>query len=303
MEDANQAAASKAKTGVIAALIAYTWWGLIPLYFVATKAVPAWELLAHRVLWSVLFGIALIHFRGQWTNVYKGLTNTTTLKYLSLCALLIATNWVVFILAVQHGEIFQSSLGYYINPLLNIVVGAVVLREALRGLQWLAVLCAAIGVAVLSTVGDAFPAYAMVMAVTFCGYGFIRRHMESIGEVPSLFVETLVLLPLALGYLIYLSLTSQATLPSAEPSLILTVILIGPVSLIPLLAFAIAARRLRFSTLGFLQFLGPSMHFAIGYLMGEAFTPAHQICFVLIWLAAVMMMWDLRRSRSFIISA
>ena len=284
------------RAGIMAALVAYTWWGLIPLYFVWTKEVPPWELIAQRVVWSIVFAAIIIHFRKQWREVYTGLVTKQVLWSLVLSAAIISINWVVFITAIQEGQVFQSSLGYYINPLFNILLGAIFLHEALRRLQWVAVALAAIGVAVLSTVGDAFPTYALIMAVSFTAYGYIRKHMTHIAAIPGLFIETLVLLPLAVIYLVYLAHTGQAVVTTEDMEQYAVVMLIGPVSLTPLLAFAYAARRLRLSTLGFLQFIGPTLHFIVGYTMGESFTTAHQICFVLIWCAAVVMMVDLRKA-------
>jgi len=188
------------RNGLIAALVAYCLWGVLPVYFVAVRDVDTLEVLVHRIIWAVPFGAAIIHLRHQWGEVRRALTHPAMLAYLAITALLIAGNWLVYILAVQRDQIFQASLGYYINPLLFAVAGVFLMGEELRRPQALAVSLAAIGVLVLTFSGGRFPAIALFLGTSFTIYGIIRKKVV-IGGMPGLFVETLVLLVPAVVYL------------------------------------------------------------------------------------------------------
>ena len=284
-------ARAETRTGVLAAVAAYTMWGFFPLYFIALREVAAVELLLERVLFAVPVGLGIVLWRGQWREVAAGLRSPRVLFVLTLTAFFIAGNWLLYIYAVQGGNIFQASLGYYINPLIYVVVGVVVLGERLSGGQLAAVCLAAAGVLVLTIYGGTFPWIAFVLAISFTVYGYLRK-VVAIVAMPGLFIETLILLPLAAIGLLVLIRTEGAAIAGAGPGLFAALAFAGPATVFPLLCFAIGARRLTLATLGFLQFIGPSLQFVIGVLDGEPFTRAHAICFALIWLAAAVFVAD-----------
>jgi chloramphenicol-sensitive protein RarD len=283
------------RNGLIAGLVAYCLWGVLPIYFVAVRDVDTMEVLVHRIIWAVPFGAAIIHLRHQWGEVWRALTHTKMLAYLSLTALLIAGNWLVYILAVQRDQIFQASLGYYINPLLFAVAGVFLMGEKLRRPQTIAVSLAAIGVLVLTVSGGQFPAIALFLGTSFTIYGIIRKKVV-IGGMPGLFVETLVLLLPGLIYLLILISRGEAVFGSGVPAMSGMLVLAGPITVIPLLAFALAARRLNLSTVGMLQFIAPTLQFLIGVYYGEQLTTAHIVCFGCIWVAVALFSWDAWRS-------
>ncbi len=294
MENRNQQ--DSPNLGLLAGIIAYTMWGVFPIYFKLTQNVPSLEILAHRVVWAVPFGAFIILARRQWKDVKIALAHKRTVALLTLAALVIAINWGLYIWAVQSEQIFQASLGYYINPLLYVLIGVMFLGERLHKLQIFAVILAAIGVLTLTIVGGQFPWIALVLAMSFTIYGVVRKQV-AIGAMPGLFRETVILVLPALAYLIWLQ--SQGTLIFAHTDIKMSALLIfaGPLTVLPLLAFAYAARRLKLSTLGFLQFIGPTMQFFIGLLYGEKLSTAHLICFGFIWAAVALFVFDAFKRR------
>lgn len=293
----NDAFATDRRAGLLSGVMAYILWGFFPIYFKATEQAGALEILAHRVIWAVPFGLLIIAARRQFRDVIYAVKDRKTLALLCLAAIALAANWGVYIWAVQIGEILQASLGYYINPLLYVLVGVVFFKERLTRLQGLAVALAAMGVGVLAVYGGQFPAISIFLACSFGLYGVIRKQVN-IGAMPGLFIETVVLLPVALIYMVVLSRTGTQMFGSAG-ELDLTVLLIaaGPITVLPLLCFAVAARKLKLSTLGFLQFIAPTLQFICGLYYGEAFTPARALCFGFIWVAVIIFMWDGLRVR------
>ena len=285
----------RVRNGVIAALIAYTMWGFLPIYFKVVEVVPAIEVLAHRIIWAVPFGAIIIMLRRQWTEVREALRHPRTLGLLSLSATFIALNWLVYIVAVQSEQIFQASLGYYINPLMYVVIGIALLGERLRRSQSIAVLLAAAGVAVLTVSGGQFPLISLTLAISFTIYGVIRSRV-AVGGMPGLFIETLVLLPLAGGYLLWATFAASAAFDASQPMLAILLMLAGPITVVPLLCFALAARRLRLSTIGIMQFIAPTLQFLVGLMYGEQLTVPHLICFTLIWIAVAVFSWDAWRA-------
>ena len=291
-------ASLRTREGLLAALIAYTFWGFLPIYFKLVETVPASEVLAHRILWAVPFGLPIVLVRRQWPEVVRALRTRRTLGLLALSAALIAVNWLAYIWAVQNEQIFQASLGYYINPLMWVLVGVIFFGERLRRMQTGAVLLAGAGVAVLTISGREFPIVALTLATTFTIYGTIRARVV-IGGMPGLFIETLVLLPAAAAYLLWIASRDVAVFVSGDWSMVATLMLAGPVTVLPLLCFALAARRLRLSTIGFMQFLAPTLQFLIGLAYGEVLTGPHIVCFTLIWTAVIVFSWDAwRQSRT-----
>jgi len=284
-----------ARTGVLLGLAAYTMWGVFPVYFKLVQEVPTLEVLAHRVVWAVPFGALIIMARRQWSEVRRALTHPAMLGWLGLAALSISANWLIYIWAVQNDRIFEASLGYYINPLMYVLVGVAFLKERLRGLQIAAVLCAAVGVLYLTVSGGVFPWVALSLATLFTAYGVIRKRIV-IGAMPGLFVETVLLLPFALAGLIWLVGSQQAAFAAGDGRLSALLMLGGPLTVMPLLLFATAARRLTLTTVGFLQFVAPTLQFCTGLYYGETLTSAHLVCFSLIWCAVVLFSLDAVRA-------
>ena len=287
---------------MVSAFIAYFLWGAFPLYFVLVIDVSAYEVLVHRIIWAVPFGALIVHLRHQWAEVICALKQRRTFMFLILSAILITGNWLVFIRAVQLEQINQASLGYYINPLMFALAGVVIFGERLRKAQTAAIVLAAIGVGILTFSGGEFPVIALIIGVTFASYGVIRKQVV-VGGMPGLFIETLVLLPLALGYLVWIMLAGEAAFSFGNPSLSGILLLAGPLTVIPLLFFALAARRLKLTTLGMLQFIAPTLHFIIAVIYGEELTTAHIICFSLIWIAVVLFSVDAWRTNRVAIAA
>jgi len=277
----------RTRQGIIAGLAAYLMWGLFPIYFKVMSDVSALEMLSHRIVWSLPFGALIIWVRHQWPEVKRALTHGRTLGFLSMSALVITVNWLTYIYAVQSGNIFQASLGYYINPLMYVIVGVLFFGEHLRRAQVIAVILAAAGVAVLTVSGGEFPVVSIILGISFTCYGVIRKQVV-VGGMPGLFIEVLVLSPIAAIYLLWLMHAGQSVFVAERPDMIFGLLLAGPLTVLPLLAFALAARRLELSTIGFLQYIAPTMQFCVGLAYGEQFTLAHAWCFGLIWTAVAV---------------
>ncbi len=295
-QNTNELMQKEARLGLFSGIFAYFIWGLFPIYFKLTERVPAIEILAHRIVWAVPFGLIIILFRKQLKEVMSALKNGKTLALLTLAAISLSINWGLYIWAIQQDQIFQGSLGYYINPLIYVLVGVIFFKETLTKLQILAVILAGIGVSILTLYGGVFPWISLTLAVSFTIYGVIRKQVD-IGAMPGLFVETIILLLPALIFLGWLQSKGQFQFQTEDLSMKWLLIAAGPITVIPLLAFATAARRLRLSTLGILQYIGPTLQFACGVYYGEAFTLAHGLCFSFIWLAVAVFSWDAWRHR------
>jgi chloramphenicol-sensitive protein RarD len=280
-----------ARDGVIAALAAYLMWGFLPVYFVLVRDVDSSEVLAHRVIWAVPFGALILSFRQQWSEVARAFTHRAMLGWLTLSAVFIGMNWFVYIWAIQDERILETSLGYYINPLTNMLVGYWLFGERLRRYQKIAVSLATIGVVVLTLAADEVPWVALFLAVSFTVYAAIRKKVV-IGGMPGLFVETVLLLPFAIIWFVYLYSSSRMAFLGGDSALNAWLMLAGPITAVPLLCFALAARRLSLTTIGFMQFLAPTIQFCTGIYFGEELTPAHIICFSFIWSAAAFFIYD-----------
>lgn len=279
------------RDGIIAGLVAYLIWGFLPIYFKTIAAVEPLEVLSHRILWAVPFGAAILFARRQWAEVKRALTHRVMLGWLTLSAMFIAANWLIYIWAIQDERIFETSLGYYISPLVYMLVGVVFFGERLRRLQTIAVVLATIGVMVLTTSGGKLPWVALALAATFTTYGVIRKRIV-IGGMPGLFVETLLLAPLALAWFTWFAQGGNAMFGSGDGSTTFWLVMAGPITAVPLLCFALAARRLPLTTIGFMQFLAPTLQFGTGVYYGEPLTTAHLICFACIWVAVAFFSFD-----------
>lgn len=285
------------KAGLLAGMTAYMIWGLFPIYFVATKHVPTFEILSHRIVWSIPFGFLILLFRKQIGETVKALANPRTVGLLTIAALALALNWGVYIWAIQIDQIFQGSLGYYINPLIYVLVGVLFFKEKLSKLQAVAIAFAVIGVLILTIHGGQFPGIALILAISFAIYGVMRKQIN-IGAMPGLFIEVLVLfLPAAIVLFIFHQNGTLAWNANGRETDML-LILAGPLTVLPLLAFAFSARRIALSTLGILQYIGPTMQFGCAIYFGEVFTTAHAWCFGLIWVGVGIFTFEaIRKSR------
>lgn len=285
----------EARAGVFIGLLAYFMWGIFPVYFKWIASVDPLEVLGHRVIWAVPFGALIILARRQWLEVKRALVDRTMLAWLALAALCISTNWLIYIWAVQNNHIFETSLGYYINPLMYVGVGVALLGERLRRLQVVAVIFATFGVLFLTVSGGRFPWVALSLAGLFTAYGVIRKKI-AIGAMPGLFIETLLLFPVAALWMTWLVATQQASLTAGDGGLSALLVLGGPITVLPLLFFAIAAKRVTLTTIGFMQFLAPTLQFFTGLYYGEQLTTAHLVCFGSIWSAVLFFSIDAFRA-------
>lgn len=285
------------KSGLLSGLIAYVIWGLFPIYFVAVKQIPTLEILGHRIVWSIPFGFLILLFRKQIGETFAIFRKPKVIGLLTLAAIALAANWGVYIWAIQQDQIFQGSLGYYINPLIYVLVGVVFFKEIISRLQIFAILLAFVGVMILTIQGGVFPWISLFLACSFAAYGVLRKQI-AVGAMPGLFVETLTLLLPALMLFAYLAKTNTLAWGTFGWEMDALLLFAGPLTVLPLLAFAFAARRISLSALGVLQYVGPTLQFACGIYYGEPFTVAHAWCFGFIWLGVGVFAFDaIRRSR------
>ena len=279
-------------SGIVYAALAFTWWGLFPLYFRIVTSVAPTEILAHRVVWCLLFLLAALTLRRQWAWLPQVLRRPKVLAAFGASALLIGANWLAYIWAVSHGHVLEASLGYFITPLVNVLLGVTLLHERLRRAQWLALAAATAGVLWLTLQAGRPPWIALSIAITFGGYGLLRK-IAVLGAIEGLTLETLLLAPIALAVLGLAAHSGSASFPAPDALTNVWLIALGPITAVPLLLFAAGARRLSMATLGIVQYLGPSIQFVIGvWVFGEAFSGARLVGFALIWLALVIYSLD-----------
>jgi chloramphenicol-sensitive protein RarD len=289
-------AARAARQGVLYGLAAYGLWGVVPVYFKAIATVPPAEVLAQRIVWSVAFLVLILTAFGRWAEVRDGLRSRPVLLRLLATTVLIALNWFAYIYGVSTGQIVQASLGYFVTPLVNVLFGLVFFRERLRPWQWAAVTLAAVGVVYLVARAGGVPWIALTLALSFGLYGLLRKQVPLDGLV-CLAVETFLLLPAALGYLGWLWAEGRLALGSGERSRDWLLLASGVVTTVPLVCFGQAARRLRLTTLGFLQYLSPSLQLGLAVLVfGEGFGPTQAVSFGLIWAALALYSADALRA-------
>ena len=281
-------AARETRLGVTYGLLAYLWWGMVAIYFAAIKTVPPLEVLAHRVVWSLLLLGVLLAWRRQWMKNLRALRDRRTLLLLLGSTSVIACNWFVFIYSVANDRLVEASLGYFINPLVNILLGFIFLRERLRRLQTVSVLLAATGVIWLTWSLGVPPWIALILGFSFGFYGLLRK-VTSVDSLGGLTLETMLLGPLALGYLLWLGLRGEGTFLGGSLTTDGLLIFAGVVTALPLLWFAAAARRLRLMTVGFLQYLAPTCQFFLAvFYFREPFTTDHLVAFGFIWAALAL---------------
>ncbi|BFN29846.1 MULTISPECIES: EamA family transporter RarD [Vibrio] len=288
----------RSRQGVLLAIGAYTMWGIAPIYFKSIAEVSPLEILSHRVIWSFFLLAALLHFGRHWRSVRDIIKNKTKMMFLVSTAILVGANWLIFIWAVNSNHMLDASLGYYINPLINVLLGMVFLGERLRTLQWFAVVLAACGVLVQLIVFGSVPVVAIALAMSFGFYGLLRKKV-SVEAQTGLFIETLVMLPAAAIYLLFIASSPTSNMLDNPMQLNTLLIAAGVITTLPLLCFTGAATRLKLSTLGFFQYIGPSLMFLLAVLIyGEPFTSDKAITFAFIWGALVVFSFDgLRNNR------
>ncbi|MFT4243310.1 MAG: EamA family transporter RarD [Acidovorax sp.] len=271
--------------GILCAALAYIAWGLFPLYFKQVAAVPSLEVVMHRTLWSLVFVFAVLAVRRQWAWLGAVLRQPRVLGAFALSALLLSVNWLTYVWAVQNHHVVDASLGYFILPLVNVALGCVFLRERPRPGQWLAVAVAAAGVLWLTVQAGRLPWIALVLALSFGFYGLLRK-VAALGALEGLALETLVLAPLAAAVLGWWAWQGQGALVQADAATLGWLLLGGPLTAVPLLLFAAGARRIPLTTMGILQYISPSLQFALGvWFFNEPFQPARLAGFALIWAA------------------
>ena len=280
--------------GFLLGLGAYALWGVLPIYFKAIAAVPAVDIVAHRVLWSLPFLAALIALGKGWAKVREALRRPRTLAILTCTAILIGGNWLLYVYAVTSGHILAASFGYYLNPLVNVILGRFVLKEQLTRLQWTAVAVAGLGITMLAAGALDQLWISLTLCVSFALYGLLRKVVKA-DALTGLGIETALLFPLAIGWLAW---RTGIGAPSFGPTRVDGGLLLfaGIVSTTPLLLFTAAARKLAYSTLGMLQFIAPTLQFLIAVLVyGETFTSAHAVAFAAIWSALAIYVTELVR--------
>lgn len=280
------------RQGIFYALGAYFIWGIAPAYFKLVKEVPPTEIMTHRVIWSALFMLGLITLSRSWHQVCSVLAQPKKVLLLALTALTIGGNWLLFIWAVNNQHMLEASLGYFINPLINVVFGMLFLRERFRRLQWLAVLLAATGVLVQLWQFGSLPIIGLGLALSFALYGLVRKKIQ-VDAQSGMLIETAWLFPLAAIYLFGFADSATSHLSANPLSLNLKLIAAGIITTIPLMLFAAACARLRLSTVGFFQYLGPTLMFLLAVLFyGESLTPDKMVTFGFIWLALAIFILD-----------
>jgi chloramphenicol-sensitive protein RarD len=279
---------SDLRRGFTAAIVAYLLWGVFPLYVRPLIGVPPLQIIAHRVVWSSLLVLAILCGRRELGKLRAALGEPALCARLALTATLISVNWLTYVWGVSHGRVVETSLGYFINPLVSVLLGVLVLRERLAPLQWVAVALACCGVAFLTVAAGAVPWIALVLAVSFALYGFMRKVMP-VDALPGLGAETLLLAPLALGYLILCEARHTGHFGHTSRAVDALLIGGGPVTAVPLFLFAYGARRIPYSTVGVLQYLSPTLQLACGvFVFGEPFAGTRAGGFALIWIALLV---------------
>lgn len=286
---------NRARAGVFFAIAAYSMWGFAPMYFKLLESMPATEILVHRIVWSAVVLVVLLAIRNQWSKIRTALSSKKVMLTLLAAGVLLGANWLLFIWAVNNDQLLEASLGYYINPLFNILFGRMFLAERLRPMQKFAVLLAIIGVAVAVLGLGYLPWIALVLAISFSLYGLLRKTV-AVDSMPGLFIETAMMLPLAAAYWIFFA-TDASDLTTNTAYLNSVLLFAGVVTTAPLLCFTAAARRIQYSTLGFFQYIGPSIMFILAvFFYQEPLSNARIITFGFVWSALALFCWDSLRS-------
>lgn len=281
------------ESGLPAALGAQLIWGLLPLYLIWIKWVPAVELVGWRMLFALPFCLLFILLRKQWSDLIVALQDRMVLRRLLLSAVLVFANWMIYVIAIQAGHVYAASFGYYISPLVQVLTGTVILGERLTVLQWSAVAISALGVALLGMEDLSMLWLSLALALSWSFYGLVRK-VTPVGALPGLTIEVLVLLPVALAIVGWHALQAHGSSIGGDLGKSLAISLTGPLTAIPLTLQAIAARRMNMTSLGMLQFTAPTIVFLLGLtVLGLPLHPVQMISFAIIWVAIGLFAWDL----------
>jgi chloramphenicol-sensitive protein RarD len=282
--------------GVLYAAAAFVMWGLMPLFFHLLARVPPMEIVLQRSVWCLVFLALVLAFKCHWSWLGKALRQPRVLLWSGASALVLAVNWLIYVIALQQGRVVEASLGYFINPLVNVLLGVLVLRERLRPAQCVAVALAACGVAWLGWQAGQAPWSALSLAFTFAVYGLLRK-ISSLGALEGLALETLLVAPLAVPALAWWTLSAGGVLAQGDAGLIALMLLAGPLTALPLMLFAAGARRLRLATLGLMQYISPTLQLVCGiFIFDEPFDTARLAGFAFIWAALALYTADALRS-------
>lgn len=288
-------ARSEAATGVLFGVGAYGLWGMLPIYFLWLLPAGSIEIVANRVLWSVLFCALIISVSRGWGKLAAALKSRRTMGTLTIAGVLIVINWLTFVLAVTTGNAIEASLGYFINPLVSVLIGVLVLKEKLRPLQWTAVGIGFAAVGVLTFSYGKLPWIALVLAASFGFYGFVKNRVGGkVDAITSLSIETAVLAPVAIAAMVVVTVLGQATLTGLGPGHFWLMAASGIVTAVPLLFFGASASRLSMTGIGLLQFMTPLIQFLVAiHLLGEHMSPERWIGFAIVWVALSMLIIDM----------
>jgi chloramphenicol-sensitive protein RarD len=279
-------------SGLVAGIAAFVTWGIVPVYWKLFRFLPPGEILAHRFVWTCVFMVLLLSWQARWSEVLANLRSRRTALFCAASGVAIAINWFVFIWAVNAGRVLETSLGYFMTPLVNVLFGAILLRERLTRAQLVSVLLATSAILYLTVGFGKLPWVALTLCFSFGLYGLLRK-ISGAASIPGLFLETTVIVPIALGWLLHIAGSSGPHFGNANLPLSLLLVSTGIVTGVPLLWFAHAARHLRLTTLGFLQYLAPSCTFFLGvFVFHEPFRRAQMTTFALIWVALIIFTAD-----------
>jgi chloramphenicol-sensitive protein RarD len=285
-------------SGLAPALGAYLIWGFLPLYLILVKTVPPFEFVGWRIVWTLPLCLLIVAYRRQFPELLAALKSPRSLLALLASAVLIGINWFVYIWAIMAGEVFATSIGYYLNPLVNVLLGTLVLGEKLSRRQWLAVAIAAVAVALLAAGAVTSLWISLTLGFSFALYGLVRKQV-AVGSLPGLTIESAILLLPAVGIAAWYAMSPQGSSFGQDWWMSGLIIFSGVVTAVPLLLFAIAARRMDYSTLGFIQYLSPTIVFFLGlFVFDQPLAPAKLASFVLIWVAVGVFVWDMWAKRT-----
>lgn len=295
----SSAASGPIASGLAPALGAYLIWGFLPLYLMLVRSVPAFEFVGWRIIWTLPLCLLIVAYRRQFPELLAALKSPRSLLALLASAVLIGINWFVYIWAILNGEVYATSIGYYLNPLLNVLLGTLVLGERLSRRQWVAVAIAAVAVALLATGAETMTSLwiSLSLGFSFGIYGLVRKQV-AVGSLPGLTIESAILLPVAAAIAGWYALTPQGSSFGQDAWTSALIVFSGVATAVPLLLFAIAARRMDYSTLGFIQYLSPTIVFFLGLFVFEQPLSREKLgSFVLIWVAVGLFVWDLWAKR------
>ena len=291
------ASASPRRSGLGPALGAYVIWGFLPLYLLLVDSVPPAEFVGWRIIWTLPLCLVIVAVRRQFPELRAALRSPRSLLALLASAVLIAINWFVYTWAIMAGEVYAASIGYYLNPLINVLLGTLVLGERLSRWQWLAVAIAGVAVALLAAGALTSLWISLTLALSFAFYGLVRKQV-AVGSLPGLTIESAILLLPAIAIAAWYAMSAQGSAFGQDPLLSGYIVFAGVVTAVPLLLFAIAARRMEYATLGFLQYIAPTIVFILGlFVFEQPLAPAKLASFVLIWVAVGVFVYDLWAKR------